>query len=493
MWRPVLHRGFGIIPLLLIVAVIAAAGIYVAKTWQRDDGGSADVAFQIVDFGNREFDGSPALALSFTQPLDTGEAYDDLIQVFEMPARPGDAKPRVDSDGEEGADDGERAGDAVPQASSAPEDTDLDGGKLVKGAWVIGDNPRVAYFPHIKPQTRYVVRVAAGLPSAAGQTLAEEGRYAVLTPVVAPAYYFASRGMVLPARQNGGLPVVTVNVPEVDVQFLRVKPDQLPRFLDRVISGPRLQRPAGDDDEYNDDWRATDLKGAVDNWSLDSLHKLTESVFVGRFLTEQQADKRKVTFLPVEDIEELREAGIYIAVMSQPNRFRHEYQVTYFYVSDLGLSARLFAKGADAYVSSLTSGKAVSGVEVTWLDEHAKVVARAETDADGRAHFAERPATTKVVVARHGQQLSMITLKEPALDLSEYEVAGLPGRPVRLFPYAGRDLYRPGETFELAVLARDGDSRPIPPQPVQAILKRPDGKNQFTATWQADGKVAGYY
>jgi len=497
--RPLSRRGFGIVPLLLIIAAIiavAAAGFYIVKkTGQPDDGGSsADTPFQIADFGNREFEGSPALALSFTQPLDTSKTYDEQIQVFEMPARPDDAKPRVDTESEEETYyDGDRPDDAVPQASSAPADTDIDGGKLVKGAWVIGDNPRIAYFPHIKPQTRYVVRVAAGLPSAAGQTLSAESRYAVVTPVVAPAYYFASRGMVLPAKQNGGLPVVTVNVPEVDVQFLRVKPDQLPRFLDKVISGPRPQRRNDEDEEYDYDWRATDLKGAVNNWALDGLHKLTESVFNGRFLTEQKADKRSVTFLPVEDIKELREPGIYIAVMSQPNRFRYEYQVTYFYVSDLGLSARLFAKGADAYVSSLTSGKAAPGVEVTWLDEYGKVVARGETDGEGRATFAERPAAAKVVVARKGNQLSMITLKEPALDLSEYEISGLPGRPVRLFAYAGRDLYRPGETFELSVLARDADGRPVPPQPVQAILKRADGKNQFTATWQPDGKVAGFY
>ena len=43
-----------------------------------------------------------------------------------------------------------------------------------------------------------------------------------------------------------------------------------------------------------------------------------------------------MTFLPVEGIKELQEPGIYVAVMSQPGRFRYEYQVTYFYVSDIG-------------------------------------------------------------------------------------------------------------------------------------------------------------
>ncbi|MCL2075838.1 MAG: alpha-2-macroglobulin family protein [Betaproteobacteria bacterium] len=516
MSRSFSRQGFGTVMLLFIVAavaIVAASGLYIARSLQQDDAtvsaapsfrviqpddiGSAVGPFQIADFGNREFDGSPALALSFTHPLDRGRTYDDLIQVFEMPARPNDPRPRSQADDEDEDYYSGRSDNTVPQASSAPEDTAIDGGVLVKGAWVVGDNPRLLYFPHIKPHTRYVVRVAAGLPSAAGKTLSEESseesRYAVVTPVVAPTYYFASRGMVLPTRQNGGLPVVTVNVPEVDVQFLRVKPDQLPRFLDRVISGPRVQREADDDEGYHYDWRATDLKGAINNWTLDNLHKLTESVFAGRFLTEQQANKRNVTFLPVEDIKELSDPGIYIAVMSQPNRFRYEYQVTYFYVSDLGLSARLFAKGADVWVSSLTGGKAVSGVEVTWLDENARVVASGKTDGDGRANFAERPAAAKVVVARHGRQLSMITLKEPALDLSEYEITGLPGQTVRLFPYAGRDLYRPGESFELSVLARDADGRPVPAQPIQAVLKRSDGKNQFTASWQPDTRMPGYY
>src|SRR5574343_559113 len=486
--------------LIAVAAAIAAVLHFYAPTSDGSAGGGDVGPFEIADVANRDFEGAPALALSFTHPMSARGNYDDSIQVFEMPPRAADGvRARRDEDEEGEFSEEQTPGVANPQVSTKDEDVKTDGGKLVKGAWVVGDNPRILYFPHIKPQTRYVIRVVAGLPAASGQKLSAEGRYSILTATVSPAYYFPSRGMVLPAKQNGGLPVMTVNVPEVDIQFLRVKPDQLPRFLDKVISGPRKapNRRQDEDGEYaydeDYDLRATDLKGAINNWSLDAMHKLTDSVFVGRFLTEQKPNKRNVTFIPVEDIKELREPGIYIAVMSQPNRFRYDYQVTYFYVSDLCLATRLFGKGADTYVSSLTSGKAVSGVEVTWLDENAKVVARAETDSTGRAAFAERPASARVVVARQGQQVSMITLKEPALDLSEYDVAGLQGRQVRLFAYSGRNLYRPGEKFALSVLARDADGQPVAAQPVQAILRRPDGKAQFTATWQADAKLPGYY
>lgn len=528
MHRWIKRSGFGVVPVLLVLAFVAASAVFVAKSrqggepdgglsiaslWQSGSEEAGTGEFEIADFSNRDFEGSPSLALSLTHPMDGRKDYDSLIQVFEMPPRAGDMKARSreseDDEYGESGDSGESTGN--PQVSTEPGDVGTEGGKLVKGAWVVGDNPRILYFPHIKPNTRYVVRVAAGLPSAKGVKLEAEARYAVLTATVAPAYYFASRGMVLPAGQNGGLPVVTVNVPEVDIQFLRVKADQMPRFLDMVISGPRPQksrRQRQSDDEYDydydyeedHDWRATDLRGAINNWSLDSFNKLTESVYVGRFLAEKTPNKRSVTFIPVEEIAALREPGIYIAVMSQPNRFRHDFQVSYFYVSDLGLSTRFFAKGADAYVSSLVSGKAVGGVEVSMLDEHAKVLARAETDGEGRANFAERPATAKVVVARKDGQVSIITLKEPALDLSEYDIGGLPGRPVSLFAYSGRNLYRPGERFDLSVLARDADGRAAPAQPIQAILRKPDGKPQFTAMWQphvAQGVPAqpfnGYY
>ncbi|MDR3158159.1 MAG: alpha-2-macroglobulin family protein [Zoogloeaceae bacterium] len=443
---------------------------------------------ELVELNNRDLDGSPALALTFTQPLDARQSYDEFIQVFEMPLRDQDKSNRRYYDEDE---DNPRPGvKASVTASTAPADVDSEGGALVKGSWVVGENPRLLFFPHIKPETRYVVRVSPGVPARSGQKTVAESRYGILTAAVSPAYYFASKGVVLPARQNGGLPVVTVNVPEVDIQFLKVKPEQLSSFLSRVIGGRNGPVDEEDAEYYGGNPR---LKGAVDNWELDRFHHLTESVYAGRFLTEQKENRRGVTFIPVEDIKELSEPGIYVVVMSQPNRFRYDHQVTYFYTSNLGLHTRLFEKGADAYVSALDKGTAIAGVEVSWLDQQGKILLQGKTDKEGRAHFAERPAEARVILARQEKQVSLIALREPALDLSEYDIGGVPGRAVSLFAYSGRNLYRPGETFDVSVLARDADGHPVPAQPIQAILKAPDGKAQFTAAWQPSDVFSGYY
>ncbi|MDZ4048478.1 MAG: alpha-2-macroglobulin, partial [Pseudoxanthomonas sp.] len=72
--------------------------------------------------------------------------------------------------------------------------------------------------------------------------------------------------------------------------------------------------------------------------------------------------------------------------------------------------------------------------------------------------------------------------KQPALDLSEFAVAGREHGWFDVFAWSGRDLYRPGETVRISALLRDNDGRPVPApkqgggQPVFLRLKQPDGK-----------------
>src|SRR3546814_5614369 len=86
----------------------------------------------------------------------------------------------------------------------------------------------------------------------------------------------------------------------------------------------------------------------------------------------------------------------------------------------------------------------------------------------------------------------MLSVAEPALDLSEYVICGYPARNNNLFVYAGRNLYRPGETFQVSVLPREPDGRPLPQAPLTATLKRPDGRVVRSELWQPAEKTTGY-
>ncbi|VFR43763.1 Alpha-2-macroglobulin [plant metagenome] len=442
--------------------------------------------FNAVTCQAREFNDSLALAVTFTQPVDGRRKLDGNLRVIDTGEAPSAA----------GRADEAKQGGAQPGTPFALSDAPARSGQPVQGSWTMGENPRVIYFPYVQPERRYEITLGRELAAQGGATLPEGLRCVVDTEAMPPSFYFASRGVVLPAGQNGGLPVTTVNQPEVDVQFLRVAPDKVPEFFSNVL-GIGATRPDDDDgyDEEGGNWRYSSnrtLKGSVDQWDLDRLRNLTTSVYQGRFLTDDKPNRRHVTFLPVETIAPLKEPGIYVAVMSQPGRFRYDYQVTYFYVSDIGLHARRYAGQLEAFAVSLSSGAPLADVDVEVLDDNAKVLARARADAQGHATLTGDLSKARVLRALRGREMTVLALGEPALDLSEFDVGGHPARANSVFVYAGRNLYRPGERFHVSVLPRDPDGRALPAAPLSYSIKRPDGKVSQSGIWKGDEKVAGY-
>ena len=124
-------------------------------------------------------------------------------------------------------------------------------------------------------------------------------------------------------------------------------------------------------------WRYSDnrsLKGSVSNWDLDRLNTLTTSVYQGRFVTDDKPNRRR--HLPAGRRHQgTAEPGIYIAVMSQPAASAMKYQVSYFYVSDIGLHARRCDR-IEAYSVSLRAA-AISGAVFELVDGAGKSLAKA--------------------------------------------------------------------------------------------------------------------
>ncbi|MEC5396511.1 alpha-2-macroglobulin family protein [Uliginosibacterium sp. H1] len=481
---------------ITVVAVAGAAGAWWLKHRATPQGAGGDVitapgsasgtpaagaAFGADSCQASLFEDQPSLSVSFTEPLERDQPFDTLVQVTDLGAT---------EKNENGNEDGNDAQAPVPLtdvAQSAPT------GKVVRNTWVLQNNGRTLVFPYISAQRNFRITVSASLRSQGGASLERARECRVASADMAPTYYFASKGTVLPAGQNGGLPIVTINVPEVDVQFLRIEPAQFPQFISRIIGIKAGDSDEEEDEFYWDSGRRNRLKGNTYGWQLNQLKEMSKSVYLGRFLTDEKQNRRKVTHLPVETIAELKEPGIYVAVMSQPGRFGDNYQVTYFYVSDIGLHVRRQAKQMDVFTTSLKTGEAITGADIEVLDAEAKTIARGKVDGEGRATLAGVPDKAHVLLARRGKELSMIVLHEPGLDLSEFEIGGHLPRDAKLFLYAGRDLYRPGETFTASMLARNADGQVLPPSPITVELKKPDGDVVQSAVWQPDARTPGYF
>jgi uncharacterized protein YfaS (alpha-2-macroglobulin family) len=419
------------VPLLLLIAALAAAG-YGAWRWFGLGAGPADKtageSFAVVDVSERSLDGRPALVILFNAELKDSRSYDHYITV-----------------------------------QTAEKEA-----KTVDGGWVMSEDRRALYFTDIEPEVAYKVEISAVLPDAAGRTLGEAVSHDITTNKITPAFGFASQGAVLPRRVTGGLPIVTVNVSEVAIEFLRVKDESLSQFLNNYY------------------WQAR-----THSETLEDMSQYTESAYYGRFTVRGEKNARTVTQIPVQDIKALRESGLYIAVMSRPGHFGYEHETAYFFISDIGLQARRYAQRLEIYASSLADGKPLDDVAIELRDAKGKRVVEAETDADGHAALDAVFKSDNILVARKGKDLALLAFNQPALDLSAFNAAGPSAHPLEVFVYSPRDLYRPGESVDFGLLLRDHDGKAVKGQPLLAKLTRPDGKSIRSLTLEP--QALGYY
>ena len=86
---------------------------------------------------------------------------------------------------------------------------------------------------------------------------------------------------------------------------------------------------------------------------------------------------------------------------------------------------------------------------------------KAATDRNGNAMLDYKLDAAHVLIAQRGSDVSMLPFNQPALDLSEFAVAGREQAWFDVFAWSGRDLYRPGETVRLSALLRDQDGQPV--------------------------------
>jgi len=418
--------------LLAMLVLLAMAGCKRNESGQLPEASGEPVkaeraqveGFALVGAYPDQHDGDLAIALEFSQPLVSSQDFDALLVVKDA------------------------------------------NGAAVKGGWVLDDKGRVLRFPSVEAAKDYEVTLKAGLSAADGARLGKDDTRKVHTGELDPAVGFASQGSVLPARESRGLPVVSINVPEVDVEFLRVPEKQLPKFFAEYQRG-----------------------GRRGSWDLDSeyggstpLGKLAEPVYLNRFVLGGKPNERMLTYLPIQDIRELQDPGLYFAVMKRTGRYSGEFETAFFTVSDIGLHTRAYKDTLFVHTASLRDGSATGSVELKVLDARGESVLTGKTDGNGNALLNYTLDAGHVLVATRGKDVSMLPFNQPALDLSEFAVAGREQAWFDVFAWSGRDLYRPGETVRLSALLRDNDGRPVPRprqgdgQPVFLRLKQPDGK-----------------
>jgi alpha-2-macroglobulin len=383
----------------------------------------AQTPFKVLRIGEQEWNGAPALAVTFSVPLDSETVLERHLSVTDR---------RQQS---------------------------------VAGGWMLDASATMAIFPFVEPQNRYQVHVAKGVAAVTGRLLAEAQAQWVETAERPHMVRFAGRGAQLSPRLTDGLEIEAVNVAAVDLDLWQVRENEISAFV---------AAPAGN--------HLSDIQ---------QLQQIAVLQYSARFDLAAEANHRKRHLLPLQGIKALEQPGVWVAVMKAAGDYPWQFATTWFTVSDLGLHVRQYESQLLAWVHGLTDAQPHAQVEIQLLDARGTVLRSALSTQQGAVVFDGAEPTGTLVIARKGPQMALVSLQRPALDLSEFGLPQRPQRPLELFIYAPRDLYRPGETLVLNALLRDHDGRQVAAQPVQAALARPDGRVHRSFAWQADEQ--GFY
>ncbi|WDE12614.1 alpha-2-macroglobulin family protein [Thalassomonas haliotis] len=378
---------------------------------------------EILDVSERNKDGKNAIAVTLSVPLDPAESHQDYFNI---------------STKKHGASD---------------------------GAWVVSASGKTVWFPYVEPQTSYDVTIYQGLTAANGQALGKTKNTSVKTSRLEPSINFDTTGAFLTQGLGNGLPVVSVNVEQVDINFFRVQEKERQRFL----------REIANHNYY---------------WGVERLSRLGELVYSGRYQLDVPKNTRAKRSIDIEGISELAAPGMYLAVMAKAGGYE-KHQVMWFSVTDIGLHARFYDNQLDVYASSLTTGKALSQIEVSLVNRKGEILQQNLTSPDGQASFASNLSKASLILAKNQQHFSLIEVNKPALDLSDFDLGQRPAKPRELFIYAPRDLYRPGDQIDFNALLRDQDGRLTPNSVLSAAIIAPDGNKIKTFKWQ--GNKENYY
>ncbi|WP_281555865.1 alpha-2-macroglobulin [Thalassomonas sp. RHCl1] len=378
---------------------------------------------KVLDVSERNKDGKNAIAVTLSVPLDPAEDHQDYFNI---------------STKKHGASD---------------------------GAWVVSASGKTVWFPYVEPQTTYDITIYQGLTAANGQALGNSKNISVKTSRLEPSINFDTTGAFLTQGLGNGLPVVSVNVNQVDINFFRVQDKERQRFLREIA-------------EHNY------------YWGVERLSRLGDLVYSGRYQLDVPKNTRVKRSIDIEGIDELAAPGMYLAVMAKAGGYE-KHQVMWFSVTDIGLHARFYDNQLDVYASSLKTGKALPKVEVSLVNRKGEILQQNLTSPDGQASFASNLKKASLILAQNQQHFSLIEVNKPALDLSDFDLGQRPAKPQELFIYAPRDLYRPGEQINFNALLRDQDGRLTPNSVLSAAIISPDGNKIKTFKWQ--GNKENYY
>lgn len=327
----------------------------------------------------------------------------------------------------------------------------------------------------LEPGRTYALRIAKGLAAEDGAVLEAPFEASLRMPDLPPNVDFAAKGMFLPRQGQGLLGVEHVNAETAELTVSRVFPNNLSALFQDYGYSIFDGGFAGDSVPFH----------------LGSEIRRETFTLTGAPNTVQERT------LSMSDLIPDGRPGLYKLGLNLPGDFRGS--TRWVLRTDIGLVAKRDGAGFLVWANSVEDLRALEGVRLELVSARNQVLGAASTDASGLARIPyadgdDEPGAPAMLLASHGDDMSFLFLERFRIDTTGLDVSGasLNESGLQAYIYGKRDIFRPGETIDGAVLVRDGRIGIPPDLPVTLEQRDPEGRVLRTLNAALDRGMAGF-
>ncbi len=315
------------------------------------------------------------------------------------------------------------------------------------------------------------VTIEKGLKSFGDYVLADNFEQVLQIPAFTKELMVMHHGSILSLQGERKIPVLSRNIGEITFTLRRMRPNDLHHFVSQTsgsFQNPQFANSWKFAEENISETFTDELKVDISDPTKTNYHTFDFSKYLN---SQALGGARGIFFFSAVDKND--ESNI-------SQRF--------IVLTDLGLITKTDAKGdIKVYVQSFSTGRPVSGAKVEVLALNGTVILSETTDGNGTATFPklsgfEREKRAIAFVARLDNDYTFLPLNsyERNIDLNRFDISGLQAYGdadrIQAFVFTDRGIYRPGDTTNFGVIAKNLSWKPLPKGlPLEFVVTNPAG------------------
>lgn len=323
---------------------------------------------------------------------------------------------------------------------------------------------------------KYDLTLKEGLQGTLGGTLKHEYTQPISFGELKPNIQFVNKKeFYVSGKGAKNIEVAIVNVPKVKIKITKI-------YENNILSYIKNYNFRSSNNDYYDDYYYDDYYYYGNDDS-----NLGDIIYQEEIESNSLPRNGNHRLLNLDFEDKLANyKGIYVIEISSPDNYYLK-DKKLISISDIGLIVKAGENSISVFANSINTTEPLTDVEVKFIGRNNQVNHTVKTNAEGIAsyEFSELKASgfeTTLITVQHNNDYNFIPLNNTKVATSRFDVGGNHQNPsgMETFIYGDRDIYRPGETINIATIIRDYEWKTPGELPVILKVITPNGKTLKT-------------